>query len=172
MEMVKKKLVIGFSERSDWEGKLGSVLRALVKLVGLQLSDEEQSRLATLPAGVANLIYAGVLHLVVLEFGGESCEVELVYYPGEDEQDDVDLSLFEVVDWDVDSLNVRVLVEDLAYAQVIAGPALENLSSEKLTVRLEGADAGEAGSADDTDEEPRTGNVDEEDEEQNGKEAE
>ena len=61
----------------------------------------------------------------------------LEYYPDQDEQDDLDLSLLDVVDWDVDILTVRISVGNKGYAETITGPALMPFCSERLAIRLE-----------------------------------
>jgi hypothetical protein len=137
MELVKKKLVVGLSKRADWEKKLQSVLEELVGVLGLELDEGERTRLAGVPGAVANLIYAGLVEAVVVEFGGAACELSLVYYPDEEEEDDLDLSLLQVADWDVDSLKVRLRVEDADYAASVVGSALQQFSSGCLTVELE-----------------------------------
>lgn len=160
METLKKRMCIGMEKRDGWEVKLRLALQSVVGAVGVQLSDEEIARLAAMPAEVSNLIYAGQMRSFVLEFAGEACEVVLEYYPQEDEQDDLDLSLLDAVDWgDVDALTVRVLVEDQAYAESIVGPALMSFRSEKLTVRIEQAGGGEPEPADTGDEGTSMGKV-------------
>ena len=137
MDFLKKKIVVGLDKRADWECKLGSLLNGLTDQIGLELEQDEQAHLAALPPAIANLIYAGMLDSVVLEFGGEVCEVAVEYYPEEDEQDDLDLSVLEVVDWDVDTLRIKVMVVDHAYASAVSGLGLRRFSSEQLNVEVE-----------------------------------
>lgn len=171
MEVLKKKMCVGFEKRADWEAKLTSVLEKMVTTLRLELDQEETARLAAIPGDVTNLIYAGLLDSLVLEFAGESCEVVLEYYPGEDEQDDLDLSLLDVVDWDVDSLLVRILVRNASYAEAITGPALMPFCSDRLTVRLEEAGNDEHGPAGQDSGEPPTEGKEEKQVEDERKEA-
>jgi len=178
MEKVKKKMLVAFKNRAHWQNGINTVLHDLVNIVGLELGEEEQSYLATFPEAVANLIYAGILQSLVVEFGDEACEVELIYYSGDDERDDLDLSLLEAIEWQVNELRVRVLVDDLSYASSISCSTLQNFDSGKLTISIEQAasdeaEAGdEAGGDEEVDDETRIGNVDNEQEDDNGKENE
>jgi hypothetical protein len=154
MEMLKKTLCVGLEKRADWKAKLTGTLDKVVTTVGLELGHEELARLAAIPDEVANLIYSGGLESFILEFAGETCEVLIEYYPAEDEQDDLDLSLLEVVDWEAESLLVRIVVENAEYAETITGPALMPFSSERLTIRLEQSDDEEGGLPDGESDEP------------------
>lgn len=137
MEVFKKKLVVGLKKRADWVSTLTSLFDKVVTTLRLELGQEELARLAAIPGDVANLIYSGLLKSFILEFAGETCEVVLEYYPSEDEQDDLDLSLLDAVDWNSESLVVRIVVENAEYSETITGPALMPFCSERLAIRLE-----------------------------------
>jgi hypothetical protein len=141
---IRKTLLVGFDSRPDWQGKLTAVMRGLVEILGLDLAGEERDRLAELAAGVSNLIYAGALRGIRFEFAGETCEVTLEYFPKDDERDDLDLDMLRGVDLEAENLVVTVLVDDASYAASVGGPSLSEFASEKLTIRLQGAPAGEA----------------------------
>jgi hypothetical protein len=177
METLNKKMVVGLSRRTDWEGKLWSVLDELVSTLGMKLDESESAQLAALPAAVANLIYAGVLESVVLDFAGAACEVWLVYYPEVDEEpDDLDLSVLNVADWVIEALEVRLRVDDVEHATALLGGTLEDLCSAHLTVQFEQTkreetkdDEGEAGERGD-EEKPSPDNAREKEENHDGKE--
>jgi len=80
--------------------------------------------------------------------------------------------LLEVVEWQVNELRVRVLIDDLSYASSISCPPLQNFDFGKLTISLEQAASDEAIGGDKLDAETRIGNVDNEQEEDKGKENE
>jgi hypothetical protein len=162
METLRKKLCVGLEKRPGWEAKITEVIEKVVTSLRLELDHEELARLAAIPRDVANLIYAGMLRSFVLEFAGEKCEVVLEYYPGEDEQDDLDMSLLEVVDWDAESLVVSIMVENAEYAESITGPALMTFSSSRLTVQVSEADEDESATEQEDPEEEDTGKEEEE----------
>jgi len=171
METVKKKMLVAFKNRSRWQERINSVLQEIVGIVDLELCEEERAYLAAFPEAVTNMVYAGVLHSLVVEFGDEACEVELIYYPADEERDDLDLSLLEVIEWQVDEVKIRVLVEDLSYASSICRPPVQDFSSDRLSVSLEQDPASVAERDDDGDAEARIGNVNEGQEKEERKEA-
>jgi hypothetical protein len=171
MEVLKKRMVVGLTKRTDWEERLKSVLEKLVSTIGLKLDERETSNLAVLPGTLANLIYAGVLDSLVLEFGGDACEVELVYYPSEGDADDLDLSVLRLVDWAVEALKVRACVSDPAYATALAGATLEDFSSDRLTVEVAPVGGEGAGKTDQEDERQDADDAHENGEEREGKEG-
>jgi hypothetical protein len=144
-DKIKKTLLVGFDRRPGWQGKLESLVSGLAEIIGLGLDGRERYRLAELARSVPNLIYAGLLRGIRFEFAGETCEVTLEYFPKDGGSDDLDLDVLRAVDWDVESLGVTVLVEDASYAASLGGPALSEFSSERLSIRLEGAPAGGTG---------------------------
>ena len=165
MATLRKRMCIGLEKRGEWGVKIKEVLQRIVGAVGVELSDEELARLAAIPGDVENLIYSGLLRSFILEFAGETCEVVLEYYPAEDKRDDLDLSLLDVVDWDVESITLRIRVEDLSYAEAISGPALMSFCSERLIVKMEQADGGEPEPSGDGSDETGSGKAEEEEDE-------
>jgi len=137
METLFRQILVGLERKEDWEDKLKSFMSEIVTQIGLDLEAGEREELEALPQSLENIILAGLLHSVAFDFGGESCDVAFEYYPAEDDQDDLDLSFLNVVDWDVKTLEIRLKVTDAAYASELTPSGLDKFNSEKLTVTFE-----------------------------------
>lgn len=160
METIAKKLVVGMSKRTVWQENVKALLEKIVCVTKLKLNDKQQKYLATLPEHLTALIYAGTLKRMLMKFGGETCQVEFVYYPDEEEHDDLDMSLLEVANWNVDRLQVQVDVEDKGYAAALVEALAEGFFSEHLSVELvDELDNGEASSVDEEETKPAIENI-------------
>lgn len=134
-EKVDKRMVIGMTARAEWEKKINSFFRDISGRIGIVTSEEDRGFLAELSCKCSNLIYAGILSSVEFLFNEETVELGLVYYPGGDEEDDLDLSVLSVVDWEVDVLNIRLNVEDRDFAAVLVGKILKRVPG-RFTVEI------------------------------------
>ena len=135
-ELIKKKMIIGMTSRKVWEQKLSSVLEELVRLIKFQLTEEELDFITKLSGIFTNLIYAGILDLIRIEFDGACVEIEIVRYPEEGEEDDLDLSILSVVEWEIQYLHIWLMTSDLEYAVEIIGQKLDQSPSERIQVEM------------------------------------
>jgi len=136
-ETIRKKLVIGMTRRRDWEEKLSSFLHELIEIFKLELADEERIFICRLPTIFANLIYPEILDSFRVEFDGEGLEIDVVYDPEEEEEDDLDLSVLSVIDWEIQSVRICLVTDDPEYARKIIGQRLEEPLSQRINVHLE-----------------------------------
>jgi len=171
MEPMKKKLMVGFERRAEWEGKLKIVIEQIRGALGIEFNEQEQCWLDAMPGALADLIYADMLRSVVFEFGGEVCDVQIQYYPEAEEQEDLDVSIIDAADWQVDSLKVRIRVENTSFAAAVAGWMPQDFCSDRLTIQLEQAEAEAIPGGNERDIEPGAEDSEESKEQEDGEKA-
>lgn len=128
METLEYVFVPGFRRRAEWEEALRSALVQFTDAVGLTANDEVRDRLLSVPDEIADLVYAQCLSRIDLHFSDVCCSIQCRYMPASEEEESLDFEVLGHVEWQIDKLLVRLIVDDVEYAECLLGERLAESS--------------------------------------------
>ncbi|MBM4030166.1 MAG: hypothetical protein FJ291_00080 [Planctomycetes bacterium] len=134
MSLLRKGITVFNRKPIEWTGVLQRMIREIVEAVQVELSEAELDAILSLPYRIVDLVQSGIVEAVELKAGQEGCAIAFPSEP--DAPDDVDLSMLALCDLRAMKLVAEVVVNDMPLARSLGAGALEQMSSNALTVSL------------------------------------
>lgn len=138
MSFIQKKLST-FTKRSiDWTGILERIMREFVNTAEIELSETDLDNLYRLPDRLVDLVQSGILHAIELKAGRDGLRIEFPSDP--DAEDELDMSMLMLCDLSGSQLQTNLVITEPEVARGLGAETLTELSSERLSVSLRGAE--------------------------------
>ncbi|OVE78514.1 hypothetical protein BVY01_05245 [bacterium I07] len=135
-EVIQKQMLVGLSRRSDWQEKLTLLFNQVMDSVHLELNEEEALILERLIDSLTHLIYSGGLQSIETVLGDLPLRFDIIYYPDEEDEDDLDVTLLDIIDMEADRIVIILTVDDLEWAKRLCERKLEIKSNSRVTLKF------------------------------------
>jgi len=136
MEILDYQFATGFRRRAECVAALRVALGNLSSAFQIRQSEESRSSLQQLPECLFALLYAQSLTRIEVVSDTLTCRIHFNYLPSEEVTDELDFSMLSHVAWSIEALLVRIVVDDVAFAQSLLGSQVEYLDHQHVKYEL------------------------------------
>ncbi|MBA5868335.1 MAG: hypothetical protein GDA67_16705 [Nitrospira sp. CR1.3] len=142
MEILDYQFAPGFRRRDECVLALRIALGNLSDALRIRQSEETPPSLQRLPDCLFALLYAQCLTRIEIASETLTCRIHFNYLPSEEVTDELDFSMLSHVAWSIETLFVRIVVDDVDFARTLLCSEVASLDQEDVKYELTADDVG------------------------------
>ena len=133
----ERRLVVGFSPVPEATDRLLATVGRVALAAQFPHPETLQEILADVAPAIQALVYAGLLQRVEIVADDVRLEIDICYYPGATEDDELEFANLSLLQIGATRLDLRFIVSSAEHAQALTADRLSAASTDTISLELE-----------------------------------